>query len=272
MKRCVLCGKLFEPATNAQRVCTDAHFRECKNCGELFEIHRPSDSQQCCSKACSKKLREQTMIARYGVAHALQSEQFIEKSEATQLARYGVKHAAQNEEIKKRTGDAFESKYGVRSPFQMDDFQSKSTKTCLERYGVAFTSQIPGRTEKMRQTNIKRYGSEYPLGNASIADAVKQHMLDKYGVPFYCMTEDCKSKQKKIVSTYNRFVIQELSKLGVDAEPEKIVIDRFSYDIYVPSVNTVIEVNPTDTHNAMCNPWSDKGLEKSYHKQKLNLL
>ena len=271
MKKCVLCGKMFEPKKNAQRICDDIHYRTCKFCGNQFEITRPSDSKQCCSKECTKKLREQTMLAKYGVKHALESKQFIEKSEATQLARYGVKHAAQNEEIKKRTQDNFEAKYGVKTPFQLPDFQKKSTETCLKRYGVAFTSQIPGRTEKMRKTNIARYGSEYPLGNKKIANAVKEHMQDTYGVPYYCMTQDCKSKQKNIISTHNKFIIQELSKLGVASEPEQVVIDNYSYDIYVPSLDTVIEVNPTDTHNTVCNPWSNTGLDKMYHRRKTQL-
>lgn len=271
MKKCILCGKLFQPTTNAQRTCTDQHYRKCKFCGELFPISRPSDSKQCCSKQCTEQLRQSTMIKRYGVPHALQNKDILEKSETTQLERYGVRHAAQNEDIKHKTQKKFEEKYGVHTPFLMKDFQEKTTKTCLEKYGVSHTSQIPGRTKKMQDTNLKRYGSTYPLGNDKIAEKVRHDMIVKYGVPFYCMTDDCKSKQKQIISSFNRVILSKLSDLNISATPEAICIDRYSYDIHIDNTNVLIEVNPTDTHNAICNPWSDIGLDRYYHTNKSKL-
>lgn len=270
MKKCVLCGKLFEPKTNAQRICSDKHYRNCMFCGNPFEIAKPSDSRKCCSKKCTVALREQTMLERYGVSHALQSPDFLAKSEATQLEKYGVKHAAQNKEVKEKSRQRFLDNYGVDTPFLMDDFQTKSKQTCLARYGVEYTSQIPGRTEKMQSTNLRKYGSEYPLGNEEIAEKVRQNMDFKYGVPYYCMTEDCRSKQKQTVSSFNKIVMSKLEDSGLRCIPE-LTLDRFSYDIYLPDLETVIEVNPTATHNAVCNPWSDKGLPKSYHRNKTKL-
>lgn len=270
MKTCVLCGKPFEPTSNAQRVCDRDHYRKCKYCGKEFLIHRPSDSKQCCSKKCTELLREQTMMTRYGVAHALQNEHIMRKSEDTQVERYGVKHAAQNEDIKNKVAAKFVEKYGVNTPFKMQDFQDKVAKTCLERYGVKYTSQIPGRNEKMQKTNVERYGSEYPLGNETIRDAVKQEMENKYGVPYYCMTDDCRSKQRQTISSENVALMDKLKKYGLESKPEYIKIDRYSYDIYVPERNAVIEVNPTYTHNAIGNHWGT-GLPKNYHKEKTEL-
>ena len=204
MKACKLCGELFEPKTNAQRICDKIHYRKCAYCGKEFEIRRPSDSKNCCSKACTIALRERTMVERYGVAHALENPELLAKAELTQLKKYGVKHAAQNESVKQATRQKFLDKYGVATPFQLPDFQNKSTKTCLDRYGVAYTSQIPGRTEKMKATNIQKYGSEYPLGNADIQHRVQLHMQSTYGVPYYCMTDECRASQKKIISSINK--------------------------------------------------------------------
>lgn len=50
MKICKLCGKEFEPETNAQRICKDIHYRSCEVCGTEFVITRPSASQLCCSR------------------------------------------------------------------------------------------------------------------------------------------------------------------------------------------------------------------------------
>ena len=211
------------------------------------------------------------MLERYGVAHALESAELLAKSEATQLARYGVKHAAQNESIKQATQQQFMDKYGVATPFQLPDFQAKTTKTCLERYGVAYTSQIPGRTEKMRATNLQRYGSTYPLGNADIQQRVEAHMQRAYGVPYYCMTDECRALQKQTISEPNKAVMKLIQDAGLTCYPEAIKIDRYSYDIYVPECNTVIEVNPTATHNAVNTPWSPHGKDKYYHRNKTQL-
>ena len=62
MKQCVLCGEMFEPKKNAQKICERIHYRACKNCGKEFVITRPSASQMCCSKACTAALRKQTML------------------------------------------------------------------------------------------------------------------------------------------------------------------------------------------------------------------
>ena len=270
MKLCKLCGQPFEPRTNAQRICDRTHYRECRFCGKKFAIKCGSDSQRCCSKECTQKLREQTMIERYGVAHALESKQFVEKAEQTQLERYGVKHAAQNEDIKKRTQQQFFEKHGVRTPFELPDFQEKATNTCLKKYGVKFTSQIPGRTEKMQATNLKRYGSKAPIGNPEISARFQADMMERFGVPYYCMTDECRRKQRRTISSVNKKFMAKLEDVGLECIPEGVKLNRFSYDVYVPSLNTVIEINPTYTHNMYGNHWGTK-LPKEYHRDKTKL-
>lgn len=271
MKKCIMCGSLFEPKTNAQRICERKHYRSCAFCGTPFEIKRPSDSKNCCSKECTIKLREATMVERFGVPQALKNKDLLHKAEETCVERFGYKHPSQSPDIKERVKQQFIDKYGVSSPFETDDFKQKSKDTCLRKYGVAYTSQIPGRTEKMQETNLRRYGSTYPIGNPDIHNKAVSTMQSKYGVPYYCMTDDCRSKQRQTISSYNKHIIDILSNVGIESYPEKVHIDRYSYDIFVPSQNTVIEINPTVTHNSIKNPWSDVGLQKDYHKVKTEL-
>ena len=142
MKTCILCGKQFQPKFNAQKVCNDVHYRKCKCCDNYFIIKRPSSSQQCCSKQCSIKLREQTMFDRYGVTQPFKSKEFLEKREQTNLKKFGYRHAAQNPEIKEKERMIFQERYGVDTPFLMPDFSEKSKRTCIEKYGVEIISQI----------------------------------------------------------------------------------------------------------------------------------
>ena len=144
-KNCIICGKLFQPTASAQKICSSIHYRSCVICGKSFRILKPSDIRRCCSTSCSVKLRESTMVDRYGVTQPFKSAEFLEKRENTNLLKFGYKHAAQSPKIREKERCIFQEHYGVDTPFLMSDFKDKSKATCLEKYGVEYTSQIPTR-------------------------------------------------------------------------------------------------------------------------------
>ena len=129
LKYCIICGKPFEPTARAQKVCTDTHYRSCSVCGTDFVIKRPSDNRRCCSKSCVVRLRETTMVDRYGVTQPFKSKKFLEKREQTNLKKFGYRHAAQSPEIKEKERQIFQDRYGVDTPFLMPDFAEKSKRT-----------------------------------------------------------------------------------------------------------------------------------------------
>lgn len=271
MKKCKICGILFEPTHNAQKICNNEHFKTCKVCGKQFSIGRTVTSRECCSTKCTVELRKQTMSERFGVEYPLQNSELKKKAEETSLQRFGVKHAAQNEAIKQKTQQYFLEHYGVSTPFLMDDFQKKTTETCRKRYGVSYTSQIPGRTEKMQRTNMLRYGSVSPMGNKDIQSKFSEDMQSKYGVPYYCMADECRAAQKNVISRLNRSIADKLDQIGLKSSFE-FTIDRYSYDLKIEDSNILIEVNPTDTHNCINTPWSNhSGRDKNYHKDKTHV-
>ena len=149
-KICTLCGKEFIPTSNAQRVCSDKHYRKCEICGNMFEIKRPSNSQLCCSKRCTSEKRKRTMLERHGVEYAQQSQEIRDKSIKTNIRKFGYPSAAQSPEIKDRERKIFQEMYGVDSPFQMEDFQDRRKKTCLEKYGVEHHLQSKDSVEHMK--------------------------------------------------------------------------------------------------------------------------
>ena len=197
-KICKLCGKRFVPTHNAQRYCNEIHTKICKICGKEFPITWENKNKECCSKECSQKLREETMVERHGVPFSMQSKELQQKSEQTSLARFGVRHAAQSDEIKEKTKKHFREKFGVDWPLQSKSIQEKSKKTCLEKYGVEFTSQIPERNEKMRLTNIEKYGGPAPIcskevrmksakackSNPSSLERRLHNILDEYSINY----------------------------------------------------------------------------------------
>lgn len=57
------------------------------------------------------------------------------KSEATMMKHYGVKHALQNKNLLERMKQNNVAKYGVEYIFHKKDFREKTIKTCIEKYG-----------------------------------------------------------------------------------------------------------------------------------------
>lgn len=272
MKRiCKLCGKEFEATHNAQKFCKGSHYRKCKVCGKEFILKSPDDNKTCCSKECTKKLRELTMIARHGVSYAQQSSAIRAKSEETSMKHFGVKHPAQSKVVKDKMKETCNERYGSDTPFTMEGFQNKVKETCLNKYGVEFTSQIPGRNEKMHKTNLERYGCKSPIGNLDIQKKFSDDMMKKFGVPYYVMTEEGRILQKQTISSINKAFGEMLTTRNIEFSYE-FSIDRYSYDICIPIKKIFIEIDPTSAHNTLNTPWSDHtSISPNYHLIKTNV-
>lgn len=227
-KVCELCGKLFTTTSIRRKICYDTHYRKCECCGNLFMIRDFGDKRKCCSRSCTelmkKQRREATMIERYGVPYALQSEIFQDKLKETNLERYGVEHAAQSEDIKKKTKRFFEAKYGVTTPFKMQDFQEKASKTCLDKYGVKFQSQIPERIVKAVETCYDKYGGPCPLSDEELRRKA--------------------ARNQKTKSSLELRLHQFLDNLHIDYVEEYVIkSDAFthSFDLFLPKYNILID-------------------------------
>ena len=92
-------------------------------------------------------------------------------------------------------------------------------------------------------------------------------MLEKYGVPYYCMTMDCRSKSSND-SKPNQYFASLLDSLNIPYEREFNLENR-NYDFKVN--NYLIEINPTATHNSTYNPFSKTPTEILYHQKKSQL-
>ena len=265
---CKLCGKEFEATHNAQKFCKGPHYRKCKVCGKEFILKSPDDTKTCCSKECTKKLRELTMIARHGVSYAQQSACIRAKSEETSMKHFGVKHPAQSKVIKDKMKETCNERYGSDTPFTMEGFQDKVKETCLNKYGVEFTSQIPGRNEKMQKINLERYGCTAPMCNPDIQRKFSDDMIKKFGVPYYVMTDECRNLQKQTISSINKAFGDILLEKNIEFSYE-FSIDRYSYDICIPNKKIFIEIDPTPTHNIINTPWSNHtSITSEYHLTK----
>jgi hypothetical protein len=124
---------------------------------------------------------------------------------------------------------------------------SESTKAAMQKPEVKEKQLRGSRSLEARQKTIKV-------------------CMEKYGVPFPCMTEQARNGSKTI-SKINR---KWQDKLGVPDDDLEFALGRYVYDLKIG--NTLIEINPSYSHNSSHVPWfgnkKGKALDKYYHINK----
>ena len=231
MGKCVLCENSFDKSLN--KLHKQRNFG-CESCAKTIKFERIKN----------------TMVDKYGVEYAAQSQTFKDKMQVTTLERYGVKHASQNEEVKE-----------------------KIKKTNLETYGSEYGLQNEEVKEKGRITNLEKYGFENPLQRQEIKDKIKETNLERYGVEHSLQCQEIYEKQNKNsyylkeyilpsgikinIQGYEHFALDELFKENINESDvitgcknvpiiwyndETSKKHRHYVDIYIKSQNKCIEV------------------------------
>lgn len=187
----------------------------------------------------------ETFILKYGVPYASQSNKVKEKvsntlksksakekyiielkKQATCLMNHGVTHAQKNKEICQRTQatqkETMMKKYGVDHPCKVKEIQERSEvtrkNTMMSRYSVVSPAQIDSILQKMEETNLKRYGVRYFVNHPK------------------CTALNYSSIHKRV---YNYF-----TSLDYVCENEYGIGDgKLLYDIFIPKLNLLVEVN-----------------------------
>ena len=141
----------------------------------------------------------------------------------------------------------------------------KSQQTKLERWGdagwtnphkaIATKREIYGErlapiVAKAQQTCRLRYGSVWPHRDKDEwLAAISKTCMERYGVPWFCMTNKCMQANGQIISAPNRWWQSYIEEhLDVHFEFEHGV-SITSYDLYYG--NLLIDINPTHTHNSV---------------------
>ena len=159
----------------------------------------------CCCLKCASNKKKETMLRNYGVEHALQNKNLLEKSKQTCKKNYGVEHPLQKEDLLKKSQNTCLENYGFKNPSQNKNIQQKkidksiinwqtsfpmqniklqekAIKTSLINNGVKYPMQNKGFQEKVKETNLKKYGGNSPSCDKEIKNKQKQTCLKKYGV------------------------------------------------------------------------------------------
>lgn len=222
-------------------------------------------------KAGYQKAR-QTLKERYG------SETYNNRDKYKETCRtvYGCDNPFQSEDIKIKSKQSCVKRYGVEYPMQNEEIQKISVsnhdyekmmisyrKTMQDKYGVDYASQLKSSAQKARQTSEDRYGG---IGFSSpiLNEKIKRTTEERYGVPYYCMTDECRSASSNNSVPNNEFA-ELLKENDIEFERE-FKLGSYSYDFRVGDI--LIEIDPTATHNSTWHPFKGKGIDRNYHKSK----
>jgi hypothetical protein len=213
------------------------------------EKHNLHSKHKC--KKCTIDKRNATMLERYGVVYALQSNTIKqkknntcldkygevvvskttfakEKVKTTNLKKYGVEHTLQVQEIRNKGAETMKELYGSEHAIQNPEIKEKRVKTNIDRFGVENALQNPEVLQRRKETNLERYGIDEILKIKQIQEQIKNTMIETYGAanPLKCPEIKAK-KDKTCEELYGDKDIMHNSEIF-----EKVVISAFKRKEY----------------------------------------
>ena len=295
-RKCKICKKEFIPDHHNQTICKEDHYIKCCICSKLILLKSYNISKYLkgksltCSKECAVELMKQTNLEKYGNICSAQSKTIREEINKANLEKYGSKSPfgnkiIQDKCIKKRLSKSSKEKEIIKSKVKQTNLEkygnpnynnSEKFKTTMqERYGVNYTNESEILKNKQQQTMLKRYGSKSSFSNkiihAQMIESAKRTNLEKYGVPYTCQLEQCKNAGSRLKSKTNKNFSIELNNNNIMFTEEfSINKHKYSYDFKIN--DTLIEIDPTYTHNSTIGIYHKNKLsnpkDKYYHKKK----
>jgi hypothetical protein len=235
--KCVLCENSFDKSLN--KLHKQRNFG-CESCAKILKFERIKN----------------TMVDKYGVEYAAQSQIFMDKMKETTLERFGVEHANQSEEIKEKIRQTNLETYGFEYGLQNKEVKEKRRITNLTKYGFENQLQRKEIREKIRETNLYKYGVECSMQNP---ETMEKQIKNSYYLKDYRLPSGKLIK----IQGFEHYALDELLKCESICESDIItgcknvpVIwyndannkkHRHYVDIYIPLQNKCIEVKSTWT-------------------------
>ena len=210
----------------------------------------------------------ESLIEKYGTSNILHLKEIQDKIKKTNLEKYGVEYSAASKEVQDKIKKTNTNKYGSSSVLSNKEIQNKINKTNLEKYGVDNPFASKEIQDKIKETNLKKYGTSNIQQSKKIQDKTRQTNLEKYGVEWTCLSDNCLKTLCKNDSKPNLSFASLLDSLNIEYSREYKIISR-SFDFKIN--NTLVEINPSPTHNSTFGFRNHKPLTKTYHLDKLNL-
>ena len=196
--KCILCDNSFDKSLN--KLHKQRNFG-CESCAKVLKFERIKNTmldkygvEYAAQSQIFKDKMKETTLEKYGVENANQSEVVKEKTRQTNLEKYGLKYSLERAEVKEKRRLTNLEKYGFENPLQREEIKEKCKQTCLKKYNVNHSSQCETVKEKIRETNLENYGVNYGFQNENVKDKIKSTNLEKYGVEYNLQRKEIKEQ------------------------------------------------------------------------------
>jgi len=224
-------------------------------CNSIFGVDNPYQNESI------KEKIKQTNIERYGCEYPLQSRDIRELRSTNYFSKTGFYHQSNNPEVREKIKQTIIERYGCENSFCIPWVRDKAKSTIFDRYGKQFFMQTLDFSNKSKVTMMRRYGCENPMQCSSIFNKWHSSSLSRYS---YTLPSG------KIVNVQG-YEPKALDLLLQYFDEDEIIagnatkIPRISYffnkkehyyfpDIWIPSINTLIEVKSSWTMNFSAGP------------------
>lgn len=224
-----------------------------------------------------------------------------QKSSKTQKIKWSNKSKEEKEEwkqiqIKTHNTDEYKDLMSLKTKEFLNNLSEEERELLNNSRSVSMKKWWSSLTEEEKQNEIKKHfdngagwnketikqtlKNKYNIENISqlnsLKDKIKQSInktcLEKYGVEWNCQLEQCKTtlNSKSCNTTPNlefeKLLFENVKEYkGVMCEDKEFYLKNYIYDFKVN--NTLIEINPSSTHNVTWNPFN-RQIDKYYHKNK----
>ena len=284
------CNKNFYTAIN------ESGGFKCSVCVHLYTYGKPKKQKQKLTKEEIQNKIKETNRKKYGNNYGFQSEIVKQKIKESCFKKYGVEYSLQNKEVKNKGKETCLKKYGVEYSSQAEIIKQKTKATTLEKYGSDCIFKVDEIKTKIKETLIKKYGVEHPMYINETKEKMRKTCLEKYGVEYPTQLVEIQEKAIHTAKAYKNYItpscriikvqgyepyaLDELYKLYSedDIVTDRKLIPKFEYsdncikrfyfpDIYIKSINKIIEVKSTWTYKTNEKKCMLKGkscIDKSY--------
>jgi hypothetical protein len=209
-----------------------------------------------CQK-CKAIKRKKTMVSKYGVEHALQNKDIMNKVKNTMINKHGAYCSAYSESIQLKNKNTIKNKYGVDYITQTEEFKENSKQTKLEKYG----DENFVNSEKTKKTKLERYGKE----NYRNDEKIKKTNLEKYGADNPSQNDEI--KRKKIETSIRNYGVgHPLQSEIVMNKMKKTNMDRYGFPHVLMSDKIINKTYKTNVENGR---WVPKEMRSDFYKYSL---
>lgn len=201
----------------------------------------------------AQQKRIETLAEKYGSL-----DNYFQHHNAVTSKTWKNKSKEELEEISRVYRENFMKNHGVEYPSQLPDHFSTKVLNWKSK-GISEEDYKLKLSESVKKTKLSRYGNP----NYNNIEKYSQTVLEKYGVPYFCMHSDARKFTND--SKPNQLFAFKLDELNIDYERE-YVLERYSFDFKIGDI--LVEINPFATHNSTWGLFGTSGKDKYYHRDK----